>query len=202
MEIIGEPERVYLGGEAEVVIYPEVVVKKRKPKKYRIRELDEVLRLRRTRTEARIISQARKNGVPTPIVLDIEGDTIVMERIKGTPVKFCMSEEIAKEIGRLTAKMHQANIIHGDITPMNMILCEGRVYFVDFGLAFFDNRIESKGVDVHVFFESLRALFDEWRKYRDAFTDGYIEGGGNWEVIERAREIEIRGRYVERRMLQ
>jgi len=194
--------KVYLGGEAEVRIYPEIVVKKRKPKKYRIRELDETLRFRRTRTEARIISQARKNGVPTPIVLDIEGDTILMERVKGTPVKFCMSEEIAREIGRLTAKMHQMGIIHGDITPMNMILSNGRVYFVDFGLAFFDNRIESKGVDVHVFFESLRALFDEWRKYRDAFIEGYIEGGGSWEVIERAKEIEIRGRYVERRMLQ
>lgn len=189
---------IYLGGEAEVII-GEVVVKKRRPKRYRIREIDENLRLRRTRTEAKLISLARRIGVPTPIVLDVEGDTIVMERIYGTPVKDCMSEEISREIGRLVAKLHNANIVHGDITPMNMILSEGKIYFVDFGLAFVDNRVEAKGVDVHVYFESLKAGFENWESLRKAFVEGYLEFGKE-EVIKRAEEIEERGRYVERRL--
>ncbi|MCC6026982.1 MAG: Kae1-associated kinase Bud32 [Archaeoglobi archaeon] len=189
---------IYLGGEAEVVI-GEVVVKKRRPKRYRIREIDEILRLRRTRTEAKLISLARRIGVPTPIVLDVEGDTIVMERIYGTPVKDCMSEEISREIGRLVAKLHNANIVHGDITPMNMILSEGKIYFVDFGLAFVDNRVEAKGVDVHVYFESLKAGFENWESLKKAFVEGYLELGKE-EVIKRAEEIEERGRYVERRL--
>jgi TP53 regulating kinase-like protein len=189
---------IYLGGEAEVVI-GEVVVKKRRPKRYRIREIDEILRLRRTRTEAKLISFARRIGVPTPIVLDVEGDTIVMERIYGTPVKDCMSEEISREIGRLVAKLHNANIVHGDITPMNMILSEGKIYFVDFGLAFVDNRVEAKGVDVHVYFESLKAGFENWESLKKAFVEGYLELGKE-EVIKRAEEIEERGRYVERRL--
>lgn len=189
---------IYLGGEAEVII-GEVVVKKRRPKRYRIREIDEILRLRRTRTEAKLISLARRIGVPTPIVLDVEGDTIVMERIYGTPVKDCMSEEISREIGRMVAKLHNANIVHGDITPMNMILSEGKIYFVDFGLAFVDNRVEAKGVDVHVYFESLKAGFENWESLKNAFVEGYLEFGKE-EVIKRAEEIEERGRYVERRL--
>ncbi len=193
-----EPESVYLGGEAEVRIFRDVVVKRRKPKRYRIEELDTELRFRRTKTEAKIISLARRAGVPTPIVLDVEGDTIIMERIRGRVVKECMSEDISRKIGNLVAKMHSASIIHGDITPMNMILSSNRIYFVDFGLAYIDNRVEPMGVDIHVYFESLKASFDEWKKYRDAFIEGYLEAGGKMEAIERAKEIEARGRYVER----
>ncbi|OYT33709.1 Kae1-associated kinase Bud32 [Archaeoglobales archaeon ex4484_92] len=193
-----KPELLYLGGEAEVRLFKDVVIKKRKSKGYRIKELDDELRYKRTRIEAKLISYARRIGVPTPIILDVEDDTIVMERIKGKPIKECMNEEISKKIGKLVAKMHSANIIHGDITPMNMILSEGKIYFVDFGLSFIDNKIEPMGVDVHVYFESLKASFDNWEKLRDAFIEGYIEGGGKTEVIERAKEIEERGRYVER----
>ncbi len=190
--------KVYLGGEAEVRILEDIVIKGRKPKRYRIRELDDELRFRRTRNEAKIISHSRRVGVPTPIVLDIENDTIVMERIKGKPVKECMSEEISKEIGRYVARLHRAGIVHGDITPMNMIECEGRIFFVDFGLAFYDNRIEPMGVDVHVYFESLKASFENWERLRDAFVEGYLAARGSPDVIERAKEIEERGRYVER----
>lgn len=191
-------EIVYLGGEAEVRILDDIVIKKRRPKRYRVKELDELLRYRRTKSEAKIISQARRAGVPTPIVLDIQEDSIVMERIKGVPVKECMSEDISREIGRMVARMHRAGIIHGDITPMNMILSKNRIFFVDFGLAFFDNKVEPMGVDVHVYFESLKASFENWESLREAFVEGYIDGGGNPEVIERAKEIEERGRYVER----
>ncbi|MEM3928558.1 MAG: Kae1-associated kinase Bud32 [Archaeoglobaceae archaeon] len=189
---------IYLGGEAEVII-GDVVVKRRRTKRYRIREIDEVLRIRRTRTEAKLISLARRVGVPTPIVLDVEDDTIIMERIYGTPVKECMSEEISREIGRLVAKLHNANIIHGDITPMNMIFSDGKIYFVDFGLAFVDSRIEAKGVDLHVYFEALKAGFEDWERLKRAFIEGYLELGEE-EVIRRAEEIEERGRYVERKL--
>lgn len=197
----GKLERVYLGGEAEVRIYENVVVKIRKPKRYRHPKLDEILRKSRTRTEAKIISLARRQGVPTPIILDVEEDKIVMERIKGKPVKEVMSEEISEKIGRYVARMHRVGIIHGDITPMNMILSNGKIYFVDFGLAFIDDRIEPKGVDLHVYFESLKASFDNWEELKEAFIRGYrSEYEKAEEVIKRAEEIELRGRYVERRM--
>ena len=197
----GKLERIYLGGEAEVRIYENVVEKIRRPKRYRHPKLDEILRKSRTKTEAKIISLARKQGVPTPIILNIEGDKIVMERIKGKPVKEIMSPEISREIGRLVAKMHKVGIIHGDITPMNMIFSDGRIYFVDFGLAFIEDRVEPKGVDLHVYFESLKASFDSWKELKEAFIEGYKEEYEKAdEVLQRAEEIELRGRYIERKM--
>lgn len=190
--------KIYLGGEAEVRILKDVVIKKRRPKRYRIKELDDELRFRRTRSEAKIMSNARRVGVPTPIILDVDSDTIVMERIYGKPVKEVMNEEISRKIGMYTAKLHNARIVHGDITPMNLILSGEKIYFVDFGLAFYDNKIEPMGVDVHVYFESLKASFENWERLRDAFIEGYLAAGGNPDVIERAKEIEERGRYVER----
>ena len=198
----GKLIKVYLGGEAEVRIYENVVEKIRKPKRYRHPKLDESLRRSRIRTEARIIALARKHGVPTPIILNIDGDKIIMERIKGEPVKNVMSKEISREIGRMVARLHKAGIIHGDITPMNMILCDGKIYFVDFGLSFIEDRVEPKGVDLHVYFESLKAGFDNWEELKEAFIEGYREEYEKAdEVLERAREIELRGRYIEKKLV-
>lgn len=197
----GKLVKVYLGGEAEVRIYENVVEKIRRPKRYRHPKLDESLRRSRTRTEAKIIALARKHGVPTPIILDIEGDKIVMERIKGEPVKNVMGKEISREIGKMVARLHKAGIIHGDITPMNMILSDGRIYFLDFGLSFIEDRVEPKGVDLHVYFESLKASFDNWKELKEAFIEGYREEYEKAdEVLERAKEIELRGRYIEKRL--
>lgn len=197
----GKLERIYLGGEAEVRIYENVVEKIRRKKRYRHPKLDEILRKSRTRTEAKIISLARRQGVPTPIILDIEEDKIVMERIKGRTVKEVMSADVSEKIGRYVARMHRVGIIHGDITPMNMILSNDKIYFVDFGLAFIEDRIEPKGVDLHVYFESLRASFDNWEELKEAFIRGYkSEYEKAEEVIKRAEEIELRGRYIEKRI--
>jgi len=190
--------KIYFGGEAEVRIYEDRVEKIRRVKRYRIPELDESIRRRRTKIEARIISAARRAGVPTPIILDVSGDRIVMERVKGQPVKDAMSPEVAKEVGRMVARLHAANIIHGDITPMNLILSNGRIFFVDFGLAFFDQKIEPKGVDLHVFFESLKASYENWEELKKVFIEGYKEYEKAEEVLRRAEEIEARGRYVDR----
>ncbi len=189
--------KTYIGGEAVVNIYENAVEKIRRVKRYRVRELDELLRKRRTKSEVRLMHLARKQGVATPIVLDVDGDTVVMERIDGVPVRECMSEEICREIGRSVARLHNAGIVHGDVTPMNMILKHGRVYFVDFGLAFADSDVEPKGVDVHVFFESLKAYFEDWERLKRAFIEGYLEIGDE-EVIRRAEEIAERGRYIKR----
>jgi TP53 regulating kinase-like protein len=105
---------------------------------------------------------------------------------------------VAKEVGRMVARLHAANIIHGDITPMNMILSGNRIFFVDFGLAFFDQKIEPKGVDLHVFFESLKASYENWEELKEAFIDGYMDYERAEEVLRRAEEIEARGRYVDR----
>jgi len=193
---------IYLGGEAEVRIYENKVEKIRRPKRYRIPELDEILRKSRTKSEAKIISIARRNGVPTPLIKDVIEDKIVMERIEGEPVKKVMNEDVSRKIGEMVARLHSKGIIHGDITPMNLIKRGDNIYFIDFGLAFIEDRIEPKGVDIHVYFESLKASFDDWKNLRDAFIEGYMNYEKAKEVLGRVEEIEERGRYVERTSAQ
>jgi len=67
----------------------EVIIKKRIQKKYRIKALDEKIRLYRTVHEAQIMHEAKKAGVATPTIFFIDDfeKTIIMEYIKGDRVK-------------------------------------------------------------------------------------------------------------------
>ena len=65
------------------------VSKVRSPKAYRVPELDSALRSRRTRSEARLLREARRAGVRTPVVYlaDPQEGVLVMERVEGPTVK-------------------------------------------------------------------------------------------------------------------
>ena len=183
------------GAEAEVEVLEDRVIKRRREKKYRIKVLDEMIRKKRTRMEARIISQARRAGVATPIIYDVTGDTIVMERIRGELLRNCINEELSRAVGENVAILHENRIIHGDLTPKNILVTDSGLYFIDFGLAFFDERIEPMGMDLHVYFESLKADFDNHIELRLAFLEGYSGFSRYSQVVRRVEEIEERGRY-------
>ncbi|MCW3131948.1 MAG: Kae1-associated kinase Bud32 [Candidatus Methanospirare jalkutatii] len=188
--------------EAVVEIREDVVIKRRIPKKYRLSALDERLRRERTKTEAKIISEARRNGVPTPIIFDVNDYEIVMERIKGRLARDAINEELSEKIGEMMAKLHNAGIIHGDLTTSNVIIGDdNRIYLIDFGLSFYDSSTEARGVDVHVFFQCLHASHTERENVlKRAFVRGYKRFFADADaVLRRAEEIERRGRFVERR---
>jgi TP53 regulating kinase-like protein len=145
------------GAEAVVELLPDCVIKTRVPKDYRIRELDERLRSERTRAEAKIMSEARRLGIPTPVVFDVRQFALVMERIDGRPMKEVITPQLSMEIGMLVGLLHKGGLIHGDLTTSNMIVKEkeNRIYLIDFGLSFWDATIEARGVDVHVYYQTL-----------------------------------------------
>lgn len=196
---------VFQCAEAIVEIKGEIVHKRRIEKRYRVKEIDEEIRRERTRNEAKIIEEARRNGVPTPIILDITDYEITMEKIDGDLVREKINESISERIGESVAALHKSGIIHGDLTTSNIILGEDEIlYFIDFGLAYFSESVEARGVDVHVFMQSLRGGHEaeEYEKLKDAFVRGYKKDFRKAEeVLRRAEEIEQRGRYVERRNL-
>ena len=86
-------EVIRRGAEAEigrdVWMGRKVIVKSRVTKGYRHPELDTSIRVSRTKNEARLIQDARRHGVPTPIIYDIDlkNGKIVMEEIEGERVK-------------------------------------------------------------------------------------------------------------------
>ncbi len=184
------------GAEAVVLIEEDKVVKTRIKKDYRIKELDERLRTERTRAEAKIMSEARRLGIPTPIIYDVGQFDLVMEVIEGMPLKDVIDEERSGMAGVLVGKLHGGGIIHGDLTTSNMLVKGNRIYLIDFGLSFYDELLESRGVDVHVFYQTLISSHKGHERLMAAFADGYRSSfKGADAVLERVREIEYRGRY-------
>jgi N6-L-threonylcarbamoyladenine synthase/protein kinase Bud32 len=131
---------------------------------------------------------------------DITGDTIVMEQIKGSLLTDNLDEDGARKAGLTIGRLHASGIIHGDLTTSNMILREndGMCVLIDFGLAQVSSEIEQRGVDVHVFFQTLESTAPERADaLKAAFTAGYAKTLSESDhVIRREHEIELRGRYL------
>jgi TP53 regulating kinase-like protein len=185
------------GAEATVSLEHGVIIKERVPKRYRLKELDERIRKERTRAEARLMSEARRRGVPTPIIYDIEDFTIEMEFIQGEPLKNIMTLKLSERVGELIGRLHSGGIIHGDLTTSNMILHNDRIYMIDFGLAFVDRTIEAQGVDLHVLFQTFESTHNQHEDLIGALGKGYRRTFPDADdVLKRVKEIEKRGRYA------
>ncbi|MCU0632932.1 MAG: bifunctional N(6)-L-threonylcarbamoyladenine synthase/serine/threonine protein kinase [Methanolinea sp.] len=185
------------GAEAVVTISGDAVEKRRVRKPYRQDALDIRLIAERTRAEARLISMARRSGVPTPVIRDATPDTLVMERVKGRLLKETLCEPDLNEAGKTVGMLHSAGIVHGDLTTSNMIMRASRCVLIDFGLSMVSGELEARGVDVHVLFQTLESTTDASPELIQAFCQGYRStfcGAG--EVLQREREIERRGRYL------
>jgi TP53 regulating kinase-like protein len=191
----------------------KVVMKRRLPKKYRIPELDMMIRSQRTVHEPNIIHKAKEAGVPTPTILmvDVAEANIVMEFVEGKQVKEVLdavsSEErlrLSRLMGKMIGRLHKHGIIHGDLTTSNMILTpHGKVVFVDFGLSERSVELEPKGVDLHLMKRALHSThYKHAKQCFKAVMEGYTESVGQEEakkVTAKIREIEKRGRYVAER---
>jgi N6-L-threonylcarbamoyladenine synthase/protein kinase Bud32 len=202
---------------AEANIYPdhylgeEVLVKKRVVKSYRIKEIDDYLRKKRTKNEAKLMAEAKRCGVVTPLVYDVDLKeySITMEKVQGLEVKKIFSSEdpldlnqirsISRTIGENVARLHDCGLIHGDLTTRNLILGEDgkSVVFIDFGLGKVSDLVEDKGVDLLVFKKAINGIHhDISQECFDHILKGY-EGARDYrEVVAKIEEIEGRGRYT------
>ena len=197
-----------IGRGAEAVLYMEEgnLVKERIKKGYRIEEIDSRIRKRRTRLESKILSRARRVGVPTPSVSDTEDYKIVMEFIEGERLKEKLQKvssnkrkELAEEIGRLVGALHSAGIIHGDLTTSNMIFRD-KIHFIDFGLGFHSTSVEDRAIDLHLLHQAYQSThFRYLEQLWDCTVKGYKETFEDWDsVIKRLEQIRKRGRYTKR----
>ena len=118
------------GAEAKIILSNKTIIKDRISKSYRISELDKRIRKSRTKAEAKLLNKASKIvNIPIPIIEDKKNFQIKMHYIDGQRLsdnldKFPLEKQktLCKEIGREIAKLHDAHIIHGDLTTSNLIL--------------------------------------------------------------------------------
>ncbi|MCK9151138.1 bifunctional N(6)-L-threonylcarbamoyladenine synthase/serine/threonine protein kinase [Methanobacterium alcaliphilum] len=206
------PDEILAKG-AEANIYTgnwldeDVLIKERIPKNYRIIEIDDKLRKSRTKKEARLLSQAKRCGVRTPIIFDIdlENKSLVMEKIEGQLVKDAiinssptLMNKTCQNIGESIALLHDCGIIHGDLTTSNIILKDSiDLIFLDFGLGKFSDLVEDKGVDLLVLKKALGSThYQIAHKCFSAVMKGYQKSNDYKEVLDKISEIEGRGRYT------
>ncbi len=189
--------------------FRKVIVKKRIPKGYRVPELDERLRRQRTISEAKIIHDSRSAGANVPILLGVwsEQCLLIMEKIEGIRLKEFLAKnskegvKACQNAGIQLGMLHKRGIVHGDPTTSNMILRDGNVYLIDFGLAEYADSVEKRAVDLHLLKTAINSThFHHFTDYYDAAMKGYSTqmGESAAEIVERVRSIERRGRYVER----
>jgi len=188
----------YLGRDA--------AIKRRFPKDYRHSELDMHLRSSRTKNEARIMAEARRIGVRTPVIYDIDMNNcdITMEFVAGRKIKDVLdsdpsvADDICRDIGRTIAKLHNGRISHGDLTTSNMILMpNGEICLLDLSLGTTMADIEDIGVDIHLLQRAFTSAHSGLEHAMDVIMESYSENmNAVDDVLRRVDDIRARGRYT------
>jgi TP53 regulating kinase-like protein len=202
---------IYRGAEADVMLGNwtgiKAVYKLRKPLPYRLPVLDRTIRALRTAHEAQMMYEAKRAGVRAPYLYYVSPAEalIVMEYIRGERLKALLdtaddSLSMAESFGTAVGRLHLAGIMHGDLTTSNVIIGDGGLVVIDFGLSVFSQRVEDHAVDLRLIKETLTGAHSKISvRAFSAFLKGYgqVVGAPRVAVVRRKlTEIERRGRYT------
>ncbi len=181
---------------AEAIIYKidGKIKKVRIEKSYRVPELDHKIRSSRTRHEAKIMNDLA-DVINVPKILRVGKYEIEMEYVDGKKMKEAITPGMCLRIGKMVGKIHSMGIMHGDLTTSNMILKDGEIYLIDFGLSRYTKKIEDYAVDLLVFKQCLKSthteIFSEcWKNFLSEYLKIMDKA-----VVERIEKIEKRRRY-------
>ncbi|XP_008303632.1 EKC/KEOPS complex subunit TP53RK [Stegastes partitus] len=209
----GAEARVY---RAEFLGKP-AIVKERFPKRYRHPTLDEKLTHRRTTQEVRSILRCRRAGICAPVVYfvdytshcifleEIIGSSTVRDHIasaqqsdSGTEQKL---QQLAERVGQILARMHDEDVIHGDLTTSNMLLRhsqkdgEPELVLIDFGLSYISALPEDKGVDLYVLEKAFLSTHPNTEALFEKLLKSYAASSKKSSaVIKKLDEVRLRGR--------
>ena len=204
------------------------VVKERVSKQYRVAALDVKINKQRLLQEARCMVKCRRAGVRTPCIfmVDQRNYRLCMERIAGSTLKALLKKQIeagsgsggyadicrhwAKQVGMAIGKMHDADIVHGDLTTSNiMVVEEGSnnnpdvdatlapptVVLIDFGLGTMQSSIEDKAVDLYVLERAFLSTHPGSADIVQAILESYrFASRKGSPVLHKLEQVRMRGR--------
>ncbi len=187
------------GAEAKIFKKKASILKERIKKSYRLPQIDQRLRKTRTRSEAKILRKAGKIiNVPKVLSVDDKKMRLELEHINGVKVRDLLDRDneklkrkVCRDIGKSIKKLHQNDIIHGDLTTSNMIWND-KLYLIDFGLGKISIRLEDKAVDIHLLKECFKSKHHvHWVTYWNEFKKAYNQE----KVFSQLERVEARARY-------
>ncbi|XP_077191645.1 EKC/KEOPS complex subunit TP53RK [Paroedura picta] len=206
----GAEARLYRG----LFLGRPTVVKLRFPKRYRHPALEERLSRKRTAQEARSLLRCRRAGISAPVVYfvdyvsnciyleDIVGSLTVRDHIisaqkSGKDVSSLIT--VVEKIGEVLARMHDEDLIHGDLTTSNMLLRPPaeklELVLIDFGLSFISALPEDKGVDLYVLEKAFLSTHPNTEPLFEALLKRYSAASKkSAPVIKKLDEVRLRGR--------
>ncbi|NXY71710.1 PRPK protein, partial [Glareola pratincola] len=200
------------------------VAKLRIPKRYRHPALEERLSRRRTAQEARSLLRCRraafylffvfKIGISAPVVyfVDYVTNSIYLEDIvdsitvqdhinslqrSGNDTSSLLI--LAEKMGELLARMHDEDLIHGDLTTSNILLRPPTekmdLVLIDFGLSFISGLPEDKGVDLYVLEKAFLSTHPDTEAMFKTLLKTYAATSKkSGPVIKRLDDVRLRGR--------
>lgn len=156
-------------------------------------------------------------GIATPAVffVDYTSHCIFMEEIlssstvrdviSSNPQPDCRPdvelELLAERVGRILARMHDEDVIHGDLTTSNMLLRrhsgdgESELVLIDFGLSYISSLAEDKGVDLYVLEKAFLSTHPNTEVLFDKLLKSYASSSKRSSaVIKKLDEVRLRGR--------
>ncbi|KAH8811712.1 kinase-like protein [Xylogone sp. PMI_703] len=215
-------------------------LKYRPSKPYRHPILDARLTKHRILSEARVLAKCRREGVPVPAVyaIDESAGWLMVEWIEGDVVRQRVNEWLKRRkdagvadgvdeeelvslmtaVGSVVGKLHNAGIVHGDLTTSNLMLrsasdtekngsttttadstqkntLEGEVLLIDFGLASQSASEEDRAVDLYVL---ERAFGSTHPRAERLFSEVLTAYGKSFKganvVLKKLEEVRMRGR--------
>ncbi|XP_014799169.1 PREDICTED: TP53-regulating kinase [Calidris pugnax] len=190
------------------------IAKLRIPKRYRHPALEERLSRRRMAQEARSLLRCRRAGISAPVVYfvdpvtnsiyleDIVDSITVQDHINsvqqsGNDTSSLLT--LAEKMGELLARMHDEDLVHGDLTTSNILLRPPTekldLVLIDFGLSFVSGLPEDKGVDLYVLEKAFLSTHPDTEDMFKTLLKSYAAASKkSGPVIKRLDEVRLRGR--------
>jgi TP53 regulating kinase-like protein len=208
-----EAQLLFQGAEARIYkgkfVNRTVIIKERFSKNYRHPTLDERLNSKRLNAEVRAMTKTRSWGVDSPTIyfVDRKNKLIYMEYVEGRTVKQYIIEnpnmstevqnDLAQKIGHNIALLHNAGLIHGDLTTSNFLLRNNTqtLVVIDFGLSFVSKLAEDKAVDLYVLERAFLSTHPNSEPLFELILKAYGDKARNGkEVLHKLDQVRLRGR--------
>ncbi|KAJ9457419.1 EKC/KEOPS complex subunit bud32 [Diplonema papillatum] len=210
MTAVAVDNLLFSGAEARVYegefFGKRAVFKERFAKGYRHPDMDLAIRSRRTVAEAKALAKCRKCGIRTPVVysVDLTTMTIAMSLIEGKTLRETLGasadgafkSQLAGKVGEVLAALHNAELVHGDLTTSNLLLSNtNEVYLIDFGLTTASALPEDYAVDLYVLERAIQSTHADETAFAPTLLATYKKKASKGaQTLERLQKVRSRGR--------